>query len=717
MHRAPRLTLTVPNKAARRVIAPYVKVIRKKYKAPAVPESKLFKKHLERKPSVLLRDLTSFLSDNVDLPSLLHESADVLKVTTHAHGVSLYIVETATGEIYQSQRYFDIPEPRVRWKVEEGTIVAAYVASKKELVMIEDILQDERFPMGIGQKDQLTKSVLCVPVVTPDGDVYAVIELFRDTSQDQFEDKDMKIATLITGWMGAAIYQNLQRVAVHKKQELNDYLLSLTKVFLEEFVPTDKMVSEMVKFVKLTLASERSSFYLLDRESEELVADIYEKGIEESEGIRRMNKVKLVEKEHEIVASVAKTGMPVNIKDAFTDPKIGKEIDDKTGFIVRSVLCVAVKGENDILGVIEVVNKKNGCFTKSDEILFDVFATYFALVLQFSNLHEHVKRQEKMNELTVSLLNRQVTPCIHDYNHFMKNLNIKLPSTFAEFKWYISEELVEEIPLLVYAMIREFAEPDELDVGNLGKFILSIRKFGRTLPYHNFEHAFDFCHTIYCILKRNEDLFTPQEIIMMFLAGIGHCIDRTTTTNEFLELIDHEIYQLFPMIPWQNYHALIIGRLLEQFPIYASMPQSDYKRFVSDVKDYILRCDLRASFFAKCARGLKEVMQTKTFSNSDPKQHDLLIYLVLACGDMGCFSKQFLVARKLAEGYYQELHEEGEKILEKRPDCILLQVYDKNNVATMPEQQIAFLNHFVLRILGCLKFFLPNTVEMYNLAL
>lgn len=66
--------------------------------------------------------------------------------------MSLYIVESATGEIYQSQRYFDIPEPRVRWKVEEGTIVAAHVASKKELVMIDDILQDERFPMGIGQK-------------------------------------------------------------------------------------------------------------------------------------------------------------------------------------------------------------------------------------------------------------------------------------------------------------------------------------------------------------------------------------------------------------------------------------------------------------------------------------------------------------------------------------------------------------------------------------
>lgn len=177
----------------------------------------------------------------------------------------------------------------------------------------------------------------------------------------------------------------------------------------------------------MTLAAERSSFYLIDRENEELVADIFEKGIEESEGILRINKVKLIGKEKEIVASVAKTGIPVNIKDAFTDPKIGKEIDSKTGFIVRSILCIAVKGESEILGkfkrympfiyshtflegVMEVVNKKNGCFTKSDEILFQVFATYFALVLQFSYLHQKVKRQVSLSDIV-----HQVNP----YNQFI----------------------------------------------------------------------------------------------------------------------------------------------------------------------------------------------------------------------------------------------------------------------------------------------------------
>lgn len=72
--------------------------------------------------------------------------------------------------------------------------------------------------------------------------------------------------------------------------------------------------------------------------------------------------------------------------------------------------------------------------------------------------------------------------------------------------------MMDEIPLLTYAMIREFSEPDEINVSNLAKYILAIRKFERFMPFHNFEHEFDFCHTMYCILKRNEKMFTPLEV-------------------------------------------------------------------------------------------------------------------------------------------------------------------------------------------------------------
>lgn len=79
------------DKATKRVIAPYVKVIRKsergrRGKEQVVQEPVKFNFYVQNKPSVLLEDLSSFLSDSVDLVILLHETSEVLKSTTKANG-------------------------------------------------------------------------------------------------------------------------------------------------------------------------------------------------------------------------------------------------------------------------------------------------------------------------------------------------------------------------------------------------------------------------------------------------------------------------------------------------------------------------------------------------------------------------------------------------------------------------------------------------------
>ncbi|KAG5883185.1 hypothetical protein JTB14_018201 [Gonioctena quinquepunctata] len=82
------IEIDTSDKATRRVIAPYVKIVRKseKVQLEKEPEHQKFNFYIQNKPSVLLHDLTSFLSDSVDLVMLLHETAEVLKSTTKAHG-------------------------------------------------------------------------------------------------------------------------------------------------------------------------------------------------------------------------------------------------------------------------------------------------------------------------------------------------------------------------------------------------------------------------------------------------------------------------------------------------------------------------------------------------------------------------------------------------------------------------------------------------------
>lgn len=129
-----------------RVIAPYV--VPKK--SIVEIEDEQFSFYLKKKPAVLLRDLSTFMSDSVDLPSLFHETSDVLKNVTKASWVTLYLVDGATNEIYISHPFGTRERHKVRWQIETPATIATYVAKHKEYVVVDDVLLDYRFPEGIG---------------------------------------------------------------------------------------------------------------------------------------------------------------------------------------------------------------------------------------------------------------------------------------------------------------------------------------------------------------------------------------------------------------------------------------------------------------------------------------------------------------------------------------------------------------------------------------
>lgn len=61
--------------------------------------------------------------------------------------------------------------------IEEEKLAAAHVAATKQHLLLEDVPKDKRFSEGLKWVD--AKTALCMPVVKPDGDCYAVLELYR----------------------------------------------------------------------------------------------------------------------------------------------------------------------------------------------------------------------------------------------------------------------------------------------------------------------------------------------------------------------------------------------------------------------------------------------------------------------------------------------------------------------------------------------------------
>ncbi len=56
-----------------------------------------------------------------------------------------------------------------------------------------------------------------------------------------------------------------------------------------------------------------------------------------------------------------------------------REIDQKTGYKTKTLLCMPIMIQGNVIGVVQMVNKKKGHFTKSDEESFETFAVYCGL--------------------------------------------------------------------------------------------------------------------------------------------------------------------------------------------------------------------------------------------------------------------------------------------------------------------------------------------------
>ncbi|MFQ5928865.1 MAG: GAF domain-containing protein [Acidobacteriota bacterium] len=101
---------------------------------------------------------------------------------------------------------------------------------------------------------------------------------------------------------------------------------------------------------------------------------------------------------HGIAGWVAQNGQLVNIPDAYKDPRFDPEVDQCTGYRTKSVLCGPVKNlQGEIVGIIQVINKKEGVFREEDEELFQAFAYQTAISVKNFRLYQRiVSSHEKM---------------------------------------------------------------------------------------------------------------------------------------------------------------------------------------------------------------------------------------------------------------------------------------------------------------------------------
>jgi putative ABC transport system ATP-binding protein len=84
-----------------------------------------------------------------------------------------------------------------------------------------------------------------------------------------------------------------------------------------------------------------------------------------------------------IAGLVAQSGETLRVDDPSSHPAFNAEVDRRTGYQTRSLLCVPVKGRaGDVIGVVQALNKRTGPFGAGDEAALEGFVPSLAVILE-----------------------------------------------------------------------------------------------------------------------------------------------------------------------------------------------------------------------------------------------------------------------------------------------------------------------------------------------
>jgi putative methionine-R-sulfoxide reductase with GAF domain len=95
-----------------------------------------------------------------------------------------------------------------------------------------------------------------------------------------------------------------------------------------------------------------------------------------------------------IAGHVAQTGEPLLIPDVAHEPRWYKEISESIGFQTRSIACVPMKLNGDIIGVVEIIDKADGSTIHEEDLkILSVFADLAAQAIGNARKIEHNKKE------------------------------------------------------------------------------------------------------------------------------------------------------------------------------------------------------------------------------------------------------------------------------------------------------------------------------------
>jgi len=179
-----------------------------------------------------------------------------------------------------------------------------------------------------------------------------------------------------------------------------EILLNVTKT-VAAFETLDEVLMALVELTTNELDAERGTVFLNDEETSELYSRVAMGDL--TREIRILNT-------SGVAGHVFSTGKGVIVDDAYSNPFFEREVDEKSGYKTQNILCTpirTVKGE--IIGVAQILNKREGEFTEEDMDLLDAMTAQAAIILRSTQFVERMRKSHSQEMEFVDVVSDMIS--------------------------------------------------------------------------------------------------------------------------------------------------------------------------------------------------------------------------------------------------------------------------------------------------------------------
>jgi signal transduction histidine kinase/CRP-like cAMP-binding protein len=336
------------------------------------------------------------------------------------------------------------------------------------------------------------------------------------TSSSQFTRNLLKTLSMRLRRSNISLIDQLQHnlITANTQLEKMHKIIEATKI-VNSSIDVDTLLELILQTATTVVSADRGTLYLIDNAKEEL----WSKTLQGSEHVEiRMPLRK------GIAGYVGATGETINIPDAYADSRFNPEIDRATGYRTKTILCMPMKNKaGTIIGVFQILNKRDGIFSGEDEELLSAFSVHASMALENAQLARQIVQHERL-----SAVGRMANTIIHDIKNPMGIIRlsaqiIKRKSTDPE-TGKLANDIMQQIDRFV-TMTQEILDfsrgvsamnIQETEVNQLFSLVLTLIK--TELTQHNIQIVENLQFT-------DTALLDPEKMTRVFYNLIGNSAD------------------------------------------------------------------------------------------------------------------------------------------------------------------------------------------------